>query len=152
MHRELLEAERVQSIVGAFYAVYKYYGYGLNEAVYAGALELELIARRHRVLREVAVSVSYHGRRVAWQRLDIVVDKTVIVEVKATEKLSPAAKPQLLSYLRASPYEVGVLLHFGPSPQFHRLIDSPKRQFSSADSWPLSTQPASADDQLGSTE
>ena len=58
MDAELLERDRVQSIVGGFYAVYNYYGYGLNEAVYAGALEIELTKRGHRVAREVAVSVS----------------------------------------------------------------------------------------------
>ena len=128
MRGELLEAERVQSIVTAFFTVYNYYGYGLNEAVYAGALECELRARGHEVVRELAVSVEYHGRHVAWQRLDMVVDDAVIVEAKATEKLSPAAKPQVLSYLRASRFQVGMLLHFGPSPKFHRLIDSPKRR------------------------
>ena len=44
MRGELLEAERVHSIVGAFFTVYNYYGYGLGEAIYAGALEYELIA------------------------------------------------------------------------------------------------------------
>lgn len=64
MRGELLEAERVQSILGAFFTVYNYYGYGLNEAVYAGALEYELTARGHEVVRELAVSVEYHGRHV----------------------------------------------------------------------------------------
>ena len=126
MDAELLERERIESIVGGFYAVYNYYRYGLNESVYAGALEIELTKRGHRVARELAVSVSYHGQHVAWQRLDMVVDDVVIVETKATEKLSPNAKPQLLSYLRASPFQVGLLLHFGPSAQFFKLIDSPK--------------------------
>ena len=124
---ELLEAERVHSIVGAFFTVYNYYGYGLGESIYAGALEYELRDRGHQVAREVAVAVRYHDRHVAWQRLDMVVDGTVIVENKATEKLSPAARPQLISYLRASPFQVGVLLHFGPAPRFYRFIDFPKR-------------------------
>lgn len=128
MREDLLEADRVDSIVGGFYAVYNYYRYGLNEAVYAGALELELTKRGHRVVREFAVSVEYHGQHVAWQRLDMVVDDAVIVEIKATEKLSPNAKPQLVSYLRAGPYEVGLLLHFGPSSMFYKVIDSPKRR------------------------
>ena len=131
MDADLLERDRVQSILGGFFAVYNYYRYGLNEAVYAGALEIELRNRGHRVAREVAVSVSYHGQHVAWQRLDMVVDDAVIVETKATEKLSPNAKPQLLSYLRASPLEVGLLLHFGPTPTFYKLIDSPKRRHGS---------------------
>jgi GxxExxY protein len=124
---ELLEAERVHSIVGAFFTVYNYYGYGLSESVYAGALELELIDRGHEVARELAVAVCYKGRHVAWQRLDMVVDRAVIVENKATEKLSPTARPQLISYLRASRFSVGVLLHFGPQPRFYRFIDFPKR-------------------------
>ena len=131
MQGELLEAACVHSIVGAFFTVYKYYGYGLNETVYAAALECELRARGHEVVRELAVSVCYYGQHVAWQRLDMVVDDAVIVEAKATEKLSPSAKPQLISYLRAGPYEVGVLLHFGPTPKFFRLIDSPKRRHGS---------------------
>ena len=129
MRGELLEAERVHSIVGAFYGVYNYYGYGLSESVYAGALEHELRLRGHQVVRELAVAVSYKGLHVAWQRLDMVVDDRVIVENKATELLSPAAKPQLVNYLRATRYEVGVLLHFGPRPRFYRFIDSPKRPF-----------------------
>jgi hypothetical protein len=79
MRRDLLEGERVGSIVGAFYAVYNYYGYGFSEGVYAGALEIELRQRGHEVVRELAVAVSYKGVRVAWQRLDMVVDDAVIV-------------------------------------------------------------------------
>jgi GxxExxY protein len=90
MQVELLEAERVQSILSAFFTVHNYYGYGLSESVYAGALECELIAREHGVVRELAVPVEYRGRQVAWQRLDMVVDEAVIVEIKATEKLSPS--------------------------------------------------------------
>jgi GxxExxY protein len=47
------------------------------------------------------VAVSYQGRHVGWQRVDMVVDSAVIVENKATEKLSPAARPQLISLIRA---------------------------------------------------
>jgi len=127
MRADLLEAERVHSIVGAFFTVYNYYGYGLSEGIYAGALEYELVDRGHEVVRELLVAVSYKGRRVGWQRVDMVVDSAVIVENKATETLSPAARPQLISYLRVTPFQVGVLLHFGPHPKIYRLIDFPKR-------------------------
>jgi len=127
MRNELLEAERVESIVAGFFHVYNYYGFGLSESVYAGALALELADRGHAVVREVSVEVMYKGRHAAWQRLDIVVDERVIVEVKAAEKLHPAAWPQLLAYVRASTMQVGLLLHFGPSPKFQKLVDSVKR-------------------------
>lgn len=126
MRGELLEAERVHSIVGAFFTVYRYFGYGLSESIYAGALGYELVDRGHQVVRELRVAVSYKSRHVAWQRLDMVVDGCVIVENKASENLSPHAAPQLISYLRATPFPVGVLLHFGPKPAFRRFIDFPK--------------------------
>jgi GxxExxY protein len=57
----------------------------------------------------------------------MVVDDRVIVENKAAEKLSEADRMQLISYLRVTTFEVGVLLHFGPAPRFERYIDHPKR-------------------------
>jgi GxxExxY protein len=125
MRGELLEAERVHSIVAAFFTVYNYFGGGgLCEAAYSGALECELTLRGHKVDREVMAAVYYKGKLVARQRLDMVVDDRVIVESKATERLLPSAGPQLISYLRATTFEVGVLLHFGPHPKFYRFVDS----------------------------
>jgi GxxExxY protein len=122
------ERERVQSIVGGFYAVYNYYGYGLSESVYASALDYELLDRGHEITRELSVAVSYKGRHVAWQRVYVVVDRSVIVETKATERLSSAARTQLVNYLQASSFEVAVLLHFGPTPHFERFVDHLKRR------------------------
>ena len=127
----LLEADRVGSIIGAFYAVYNYDGPGLAESVYSGALEEELKVRGHLVVRELLVSVQYHGQHVAYQRLDFVVDEKVVIELKATERLSRFAEQQLISYLRATEFQVGLLLHFGSTAQFHRFVDTKKRRFAS---------------------
>ncbi len=83
-------------------------------------------------MRELAVAITYKGRRVAWQRLDMIVDDKIIIEVKSAELLAPYAKRQLLSYLRASKYEVGLLLHCGPEPRFSRLVDTNKSPFARA--------------------
>ena len=72
------------------------------------------------------VGVGYRGQHVACQRLDMVVDERVVVENKATEKLSPADRMQVVSYLHATSFAVGLLLHFGPTPRFERFIDYPK--------------------------
>ena len=125
----LIESELSRSIIAAFYTVYNYFGYGFAEIVYAGALEYELIRRGHKVDRELAIQVYYEDRIVAWQRLDMVVDGKVIVEVKATERMPPYAERQLRNYLCATEYRVGLLLHFGPEPKVHRLVDFPKRVF-----------------------
>ena len=124
MDSKLIAAGLTHSIVGAFFAVYNYYGYGLVESVYAGALEYELVDRGHAVVRELAIDVDYKGRHVAWQRLDMVVDNRLILEIKATEKLPSFATRQLVNYLRVSPFRLGLLLHFGPEAKFHRFVDS----------------------------
>jgi GxxExxY protein len=128
MRRDLLEADRVHSIVGAFYDVYNFYGPGLSEALYSASLELELTDRGHHVLRELTIPVYYkRDRYVGRQRLDMVVDSKVIVENKASERLPRGTCAQLISYLEASPFQVGLLLPFGPQPRFTRFIDFPKR-------------------------
>ena len=124
---EFLEAERVHSIVAAFFTVFNYFrGGGLCENAYTGALAYELSLRGHKVAREVSAAVYYKGRLVARQRVDLVVDDRVIVECKATERLPSFAAPQLIGYLRATTYRVGVLLHFGPHPKFYRFVDTNK--------------------------
>lgn len=107
--------------------------------------------RGHQVVRELLVPVSYKGRLIGWQRLDMVVDGLVVVENKATEKPSPTAALQLVSYLHATSFEVGVLLHFGPSPRFYRFIDYPKRsavpiRSNSSDSCPKKLESTSGKD------
>jgi GxxExxY protein len=133
MRGELLEAELVGSIVAGFFEVYSYFGYGLRERVYASALAHALVARGHTVVRELRVPIYFREHRCAWQRLDMVVDDKVVVEAKAREKLVPAFEAQLITYLRATKFEVGVLLHFGPAPSFKRFIDWPKRRAGFAD-------------------
>jgi GxxExxY protein len=127
MQGELIEAKRVRSIVGGFFVVYNYYGYGMSERAYSGALSYELRDRGHVVARELPIEIRYKGWLVAGQRLDMVIDNRVVVENKATEKLCAADRLQIISYLRASCFEVGLLLHFGPAPRFERYIDHPKR-------------------------
>jgi GxxExxY protein len=122
LRKQLIEEELTRSVIGAFFTVYNTLGYGFLEKVYATALENELRARGHVVNREVPVEVYYEGVVIGVQRLDMVVDGKLVVEVKSTELLHPNAKRQLLNYLRGTTLEVGLLLHFGPQPKFHRVI------------------------------
>jgi GxxExxY protein len=117
----LIEERRTRSIIGAFYEVYNTLGFGFLEKVYQNALERELCTRGHVVEREVQARVAYKGGEIARQRLDMVVDDRVIVEIKSALLLHPSAVRQVLSYLKATAYDVGLLLHFGPKPAFHRL-------------------------------
>jgi GxxExxY protein len=111
-----------RSIIGAFYEVYHQLEFGLLEALYTAALERELRARGHGVSREHAVEVLYKGDPIGFQRLDMVVDSLVVVEVKSTAVLHPAHRRQVISYLNATRLPVGLLLHFGPVPKAMRLF------------------------------
>lgn len=121
-HGNLIHEALTESVIGAFYEVYNVLDYGFLEHVYTSALERELRSRGHSVAREVGVTVMYKGDELCSQRLDMVVDDRLVVEVKSSALLPPATKRQLYGYLRATKIEVGLVLHFGPEPRFHRLI------------------------------
>ena len=120
----LLEERLTECVIGGFFEVYRRLGYGLLEPLYAGALAIELGNRGLVVEREVRTPVEYKGHALGWQRLDMLVDHRLIVEIKASELLPQSARRQLLSYLTATPFEVGLVLHFGPRPHFYRLVHS----------------------------
>src|SRR5438045_2922253 len=98
-HKPLRHERITESIIGAFYAVYNELGYGFLEHIYQRALEQELLARGHRVRREVAIWIYYRGVPIGSQRLDMVIDDCVVVEIKSTQLLHPSAGRQLFSYL-----------------------------------------------------
>lgn len=123
----LVQESLTHSIIAAFFATYNSLGEGFLESVYAGALERELLKRGHAVVREFSVEVFYEGEAIARQRLDMVVDEKVVIEIKATSALPPNASRQLLNYLRATRLEVGLLLHFGPKPRHYREYSSNTR-------------------------
>jgi len=116
----LIEEELTRSVIGAFFEVYNELGFGFAEHVHVRALSRELLSRGHRVARELDVPVDYKGEFLCTQRIDVVVDNTLIVETKSTEALPPTPMRQLQNYLRCTDIEIGLLLHFGPEPKFYR--------------------------------
>jgi GxxExxY protein len=98
----LIQEALTRSVIGAFYEVYNTLGYGFLEHVYSLALERELIARGHRVGREVGVMIYYKGEELTYQRLDMIVDDVLVVENKSTLELPKANLRQLQSYLHAT--------------------------------------------------
>jgi GxxExxY protein len=92
------------------------------EGSYANALAVELRSKGLSVRREVPIEVVYRGVPVGMYRVDLIVEESVLVEVKSTKTVSDADFRQVLNYLKATDLEVGFLLHFGPKPRFRRLI------------------------------
>ena len=119
-----LEPETTRHVIGAFFEVYNTLGFGFLERIYADALEYELLGRERKVQREVLIPVWYKGKQLSPQRVDMLVDDKVVVEIKSTHDLHPSAERQLLNYVRASTISVGMLLHFGPKPRFYRKVHS----------------------------
>ena len=93
---DLIEGYLTYSVIGAFYEVSNTLGLGFLEYLYVMALERELLARGHRVAREVSV------QELGTQRLDMIVDERLIVETKSTYELRKAALRQVYNYLRAT--------------------------------------------------
>jgi GxxExxY protein len=121
-HGKLLHAEKTKSIIAAFFTVYDKLGFGFLEKVYKAALEIELRRRGHKVEREVSVEVWYDEIKIGRFDMDFVVDGQIVLETKSRFVLAPTDRPQLLNYLRATKFDVGLLLHFGPKPKFYRLL------------------------------
>jgi len=117
----LKHSEITDKILHAFYkVVYPQLGYGFLEKVYENALVIALTTMTLRVQQQVKITVYFQQRIVGEYFADLVVEDVVIVELKAVSRLLAEHEAQLLNYLRATPYEVGLLLNFGPKPQFIR--------------------------------
>lgn len=109
-----------QLLEAFFKRVYRRLGYGFLEKVYENAMVLELRQMGLVVEVQKRIEVFYNGEIIGEYFADLVVENKVIVELKAARLLADEHEAQLLNYLRATPYEVGLLLNFGPKPEFCR--------------------------------
>lgn len=101
------------AIVGAAIEVHRHLGAGLLESIYEAALCQELCLRGLAVERQVGLPIEYKGAPLKVKaRLDLIVQRLVVVEVKAVERLLPIHRAQLLTYLRLTNHMVGLLLNF----------------------------------------
>ena len=107
------ETEVVAShIIGAGIEVHRTLGPGFLEAIYQQALCLELDARGIRFERERAVAVHYRGHAIPGQRVDLIVENAVLVELKATTRTDPMLEAKVISYLRTTGLRLGIVLNF----------------------------------------
>jgi GxxExxY protein len=112
-----------QQIIGAAFEVAGALRHGFLESVYRKALIHELNLRGLHSDEEVPFGVHYKGRSVGTYQADLVVENSVIVELKALDGIAPPHVGQVINYLRASGLRVGLLLNFGtPKLQFRRIL------------------------------
>ena len=108
--------------------VHRQLGCGFLEAVYQEALALELAARAVLFRREVELPVTYKGQQLnTHYRADFVCYDSVIIEVKALDRLSGVEEAQVINYLKITGKEVGLLVNFGgKSLDYRRFVLSAK--------------------------
>ncbi len=124
----LLHSQITGDILKAFYKVYNTLGYGFLEKVYENALIFELREMNLKVVQQKPINVFYRGVLVGEYFADLVIEDSVIVELKAKEIISDAHISQLINYLKATEIEVGLLLNFGKKPEQRRKVFSNERK------------------------
>ncbi len=120
--------ELTEKVIKAFYAVYNILGYGFLEKVYENALLIELAKMNLSAIAQSPIQVFYDEMLVGEYLSDILVEKCVIVEIKAAKNLMLEHEAQLLNYLKATNIEVGLLLNFGPKPEVKRKAFNNERK------------------------
>jgi len=120
---ELQHKDITDKILHAFFkVVYAELGYGFLEKVYQNSMAIALRSMGLNVQEQVRIAVHFQGQIVGEYFADLVVEDKVIIELKAASRLLVDHEAQLLNYLRATPYEVGLVLNFGPKPDFRRKV------------------------------
>lgn len=115
-------------IVRVFFEVYGELGYGFLESVYRSAMGIGLREDGLEVQSEVEVHALFRGHCVGMFRVDFVVERAVIVELKAARGIDQSHLAQVLNYLRCTSLEIGLVLNFGPRPQIKRLAFTNSRK------------------------
>jgi len=120
--------ETTEVVIASAFEVSNTLGCGFLEKVYENALAAELRYRGLQVATQVPIQVLYRKQSVGCYQADMIVGKSVLVEVKATEAHHDIFVAQTLNYLRATGIPVGLLLNFGqPKLRYKRLAMSPPK-------------------------
>jgi len=116
-------SELTYLINGAIFEVNRELGAGFLEKVYENALLIELRKRGLTAENQVPIKVKYKGAEVGEYYADIVVENQVILEIKAIESLQKIHEAQLLNYLKATGYKIGLLVNFKhPKAEVKRFV------------------------------
>jgi len=123
-HRDIkMSDELTERIVGAAIEVHRELGTGLLELIYEEALCYEFQLQGIKYEQQVPADIIYKGHVIKGQRIDLLAEKEVVVEIKSVSKLPDVAIAQIISYLKATNLKRGLIINFGEK----QLIDGVKR-------------------------
>jgi GxxExxY protein len=120
-----LHEELTEKIIGTAMEVHKTLRNGFLESVYEAAMAIELDLQKVPFERQKPIDVFYKGKLAKQFFCDFVIEGKVLVELKATKRLSETEKSQVLNYLKATGLSLALLINFGaPSLEFKRIINT----------------------------
>ena len=120
---ELIYKEEAYAIIGACMEVHGQLGMGFLEPVYQEALEREFVEREIPYRREAELTIQYKGKPLNKRyAVDFICYDKIIVELKAGKALLPEHEAQLYNYLKATGYQLGLLINFGEPSLIHKRI------------------------------
>ena len=123
MGDELLHKELSYKLIGSAMEVHKTLGPGFLEGSYQRAYEAELKIQKIFFESQKRIRIFYKNIDLGFQVLDLIIDGKIIVEMKAVSEILPIHQAQLTSYLKATNYELGILINFGAkSLQYKRIV------------------------------
>ena len=121
-NEQFRHSELTKRIIGCFFDVYNELGFGFIESVYENSLSIALRENGFQIHQQIAIPVWFRGKQVGDFDADIMVDRLVLLELKTARAIESAHLAQLMNYLKATEIEVGLLLNFGPKPEFKRVV------------------------------
>lgn len=136
VNEQFRHSELTKEIIGTFYEVYNELGFGFLESVYENSLVFALRAKGFEVHQQIAIPVQFRGQRVGDFDADVLVNKLVLLELKSARSIEQAHIAQILNYLKATEIEVGLVLNFGPRPEFKRVTFDNDRKAAHTDAFP----------------
>lgn len=125
---ELLYSGLTEVIIGSAFQVHNMLGKNHSEFAYRNALVAKLRTNHLHVEVEKDVPLYFEKTLVGKQRLDILVENKIILEIKAVKRISSDYLSKLLATLRNSRFQLGLVINFGPSVQIRRVINSGQNQ------------------------
>jgi GxxExxY protein len=128
MSEHLKHSNVTEIILGGFYEVFNVLGSGFMEGIYVAAMVIVLRRRGLQVEEKPSLPVYFGELLLGRFAPDLLVNGVVIVEAKAVRTIDRIHKAQVINYLKASNIEVGLLLNFGDTPQFQRLVFDNERK------------------------
>jgi len=112
------------AIIGAAMEVHRELGHGFLEAIYQEALEAELNTCSIPYVSKPRITIQYKGNALKkYYEADFICYESIVIEIKAQDKLSPIDEGQLINYLNATKHRRGLLINFGePSLRYKRMV------------------------------